>query len=109
MRKPGGRASRVQPKQQTPLCAKPRSRPLEESAARDRDGKHPPSIDLHRTFLETRHPNQLVDLRGSASPHDPSLSLAIAQDASDEFKLRMPGLIGVNQPAARLNCPGQST
>ena len=52
--------------------------------------------------------HQFVDLGRGAPPHDPALSLPIAQDARDEFQLRMPGLIGVNQVAARLDRIGQS-
>ena len=98
----------MRPKRRALLCVKPGRLFSDASPPRDRDGEHSPAIDFHRAFLETRRSHQLINLRRGAPAHDPSLALAIAQDARDEFQLRMPGLVGVNQVAAGLERFGQS-
>ena len=93
---------------QRPNECRSQARSSESGAARDRDAKHPPLIDLHLDLLEPGPLHELVHFRGRATAHDPRLAFAIAQNARDEFQLRMPGLVGVNQMAARLDGVGQS-
>jgi hypothetical protein len=65
-------------------------------------------IDFHVDLFETGSANELVDFCRRASAHDPTFAFAIAQDVRDEFELRMPRLICVNEITAGLDRLGES-
>src|SRR5205807_1675006 len=73
----------------------------------DRDAKHPPAIYLHAPLLETGRAYQLIHLRGGAPAHDPRFAFTVTQHPCDEFELRMPGLVRVDQVTIRLDGPSK--
>src|SRR5882724_8335434 len=75
----------------------------------ERNGEDSPLVDLHRHLLEARGSDEFVHFGLRATAHDPALPLAIDQHAGDEFLLRMPGLIRVDQITSRFNSIGKST
>src|SRR6476469_4269224 len=77
-------------------------------ATRKRHREHPPLVHFHLDLLETGRANQLIHLRRGSPSHDPGLPFPIPEDARDEFHLRMPGLIRVDQVTARLDRVGQA-
>src|ERR1039457_5522120 len=73
------------------------------AAACDRDREDSPFVDFHGDLLEPRGAHQFVHLRGGPSSHDPRFTFAIAENARNEFNLRMPGLVGINEITARFD------
>ena len=82
-------------------------RSARSTTPRDRHGEHSPLVHFHFHLLESGGAHQFVHLRRGAPAHDPRLAFAIAQNARDEFHLRMPRLVGVNEITAGLDCIGQ--
>ena len=70
--------------------------------------KMPHSSMRCSTFSEPGGGDELVHLGLRAAAHDPGLAAAMAgQRAGDQLELRMPGLAGVDQIAARRDGGGQ--
>lgn len=70
------------------------------SPARQRDAEDAPAVRILIDLLKPRLRHQLIHLPLGPAPHHPGLILAMAGERpGDELKLRMPGLVGVDQIA----------
>ena len=71
-------------------------------------GEDAPFVDALLPLLETGGGDKLVHFGLRAAAHDPGLAAAMAgQGACDQFELRVPGLVGIDQIAARRDRGGQ--
>src|SRR5262245_14295435 len=68
---------------------------------RKRDSEDPELVDGLLALAEAGRLHQLIHLTLGAPAHDPGLALAVAGERPrDQFKLRMPGLAGIDEVAA---------
>jgi hypothetical protein len=63
-------------------------------------------IDLHVDLFESGSVNERIHFGRGPSTHDPAFPFPVKEDMCNEFYLRMPGLIGVNEVTASLNRVG---
>src|SRR6476646_2195701 len=76
--------------------------------SREGDAEDAPLIDLLMHLFEAGGAHEFVHLGLGASAHDPGFAFAIGQNARDEFNLRVPRLIGVDEITAGFDCVGKS-
>ena len=68
----------------------------------ERHGEDAPFVDALLDLAEARRGDELVHLGLGAPAHDPGLALPMAgQRAGDQLELRVPGLAGIDEIAAR--------
>src|SRR5688572_29262101 len=83
-------------------------RSARSTSPRNRDRKDPPLVPFHFQLLKTGGADQLIHLGGRAPAHDPWLAFPVPQNPRNEFHLRMPGLVRINEMAAWFDCAGQA-
>jgi hypothetical protein len=63
-------------------------------------------IDFHIDLFKAGEANELIHFGRRPATHDPTFPFPINEDMRDEFELRMPRLIRVNEVTATLDRVG---
>ena len=76
------------------------------ATACDRNREHSPLIDFHIDLFKAGGANELIHFGRRSPTHNPAFPVPVNQDMRNEFELRMPRLIRIDEVTARLDRVG---